>query len=479
LIATSPNLRFAPLSPRSRSRRNRLVLAGLVVLAAVAVVGCTDVSQARLAQRILAEHRTRARLKPLPAAQLVRVRLASPSGDASGTETIEWEEGNYRETVSSAGVTTIRGIQAGKGYFTDEDGVTRLASEPLLARLITRFYFWKRGYLFDDQAEARVALGPADDATVSVQVTPRGGDPLLLLFGRRDLRLVSARSKHFDLVFSSPTRFRDSSRRDAPIDAEILWTGLPTGPLKDTAAGGWSASWGTANCEAPLARAGRATTIPARISGQPAAIAVDATEDGPLRLRSALADRLRLSFARDVFGRMIARGARLEIGGLAYPSLTVERSDSLPDDVDAAAGAPLFRETVVEIDPAANLVRFHDPARWTTREGFFRVLLDDDGNRPAAIVQRRGERLRLLVPTAIAGPLSLTPEAVARLGLSGRTAEVTGLRWGVALPALPAIIESGSQVELGEDGGLGWDLVLRFHAFFDMPHRWMYLRPTE
>ena len=449
------------------------------MVAVVAAAGCTDVSQARLAQRILAEHLTRVRAKPLPAAQVVRMRLASPSGDASGAETVEWDEGNYRETVSSAGVTTIRGIQVGKGYFTDEDGVTRLASEPLLAELITRFYFWKRGYLFEDQGEARVALGPADDATVSVQVTPRGGDPLLLLFGRQDLRLVSARSKHFDLVFSSPVRFRDSSRRDSPIDAEILWIGLPTGPLPDATAGGWSALWGTANPEAPLARAGRAATIPARISGQPAAIAVDAAEDGPLRLRGAVADRLRLSFARDVFGRMIARGARLEIGGLAYPSLTVERSDSLPDGVDATAGAPLFRETVIEIDPIAKLARFHDPARWAAPEGFFRVLLDDDGNRPAAIVQRRGERLRLLVPTAIAGPLALTPEAAGRLGLSGRTGEVSGLHWGVALPPLPAIIESGSLAELGEDGRLSWDLVLRFHAFFDMPHRWMYLKPTE
>ena len=43
-----------------------------------------------------------------------------------------WEPGRYRESIASAGLTTRRGIEWAKGYFTDEDGVTRVASEPIL-----------------------------------------------------------------------------------------------------------------------------------------------------------------------------------------------------------------------------------------------------------------------------------------------------------------------------------------------------------
>jgi hypothetical protein len=451
----------------------RAVVLGALLLAAA----CTDLSQARLARRILEDHRARARVKPLPAAQVIRARLAPVAAGGSGSETIEWDEGNYRETVSSAGLTTIRGIQGGKGYFTDEDGVTRIASEPILSELVTRFYFWKRAFLFEDQQRARITLGPADDTSVSVRLTPRGGDPLLLTFARRDLSLSAARSKHFDLVFSSPTQLRDSSRRGMPVEAEILWIGLPTGPLPDAAAGGWSGRWTTDAAEAPMDRVGRAVTLPARVSGEAATLALDAGEDGPLRVRGALADRLGLSFVRDVFGRTVARGAKLEIGGLSFPSLAVERSDSLPQGIDAAIGATLFRETVVEIDPAANLARFHDPGRWVSGDGFFRALLDDDDNRTVAILRRKGKSLRLIAPTAAAGPLLLTPEATARLGLSGPSPEVSGLSWGAALPTLPVLVGSGNEGDFGEDGRIGWDLVLQFHAYFDAPHRWVYLKP--
>jgi hypothetical protein len=465
--------RLALPTPRSGSRR---LFGGILLLASLAAAGCTDRAQASLARRILQDHRARARVKPLAAAQLVRMHLASPAAGASGDATIQWDGENFRETVTSAGLTTVRGIQGGKGYFQDEDGVTRVVAEPFFSELVTRFYFWKRGYLFDDQERARVSLGPADDATVSVRIVPRGGEPLLLTFDRRDLRLRSARSRRLDLVFSSATRFRDSSRQQAAVDGEIVWIGLPTGPLSDTEAGGWSGRWGEGAAEAPFARLGRSVTFPARISGELVTLALDAAEDGPLRVRAGLADRLHLVFARDVFGRTVARGARLAVGGFSYDSLAVERSDALGEGIDAAAGAVFFRETVVEIDPNAGLARFHDPVRWVSANGFFRALVDDDGNRPAAIVRRKGQSLRLLAPTAIAGPLLLTPQALARLGLSGPV-EISGLHLGMALPPLPAIPSTGSEADFGEDGRLGWDLVLRFHVFFDLPHRWMYLKP--
>ena len=83
----------------------------------------------------------------MPAAQVIRLRLRAISTGATGDEMIEWDEGNYRETVSSACWKTVRGIQAGREYFSDEDGVTRVTSDPLRFELRTRAYFWRRGYL--------------------------------------------------------------------------------------------------------------------------------------------------------------------------------------------------------------------------------------------------------------------------------------------------------------------------------------------
>jgi len=445
--------------------------------AAVLTASCTDSAQARLARRILEDHRSRGKAKPLAAAQVVRIRLRSASGDASGSATIEWDGDNFRETVTSAGLTTIRGIQGGKGYFTDEDGVTRVASEPGLCDLLTRFYFWRRAYLFDDQAQARVALGPGDADTVSVQLTPRGGDPLLLTFRRKDLSLASARSRHFDLAFSGPARFRDASRRDAATEGEIAWIGLPTGALPDTSVGGWSARWPATPAQAIWTRSGRDLTFPARVGSRPVILALDGAADGPLRVRGSVADDLRVAWARDVFGRWVARGVRLEIGGLEFPGLVAEKSDDVPAGVDGVAGGTLLRETVVEVDPALHLLRFYDPARWVAGQGYFRVLLDDDGNRAVAILRHKGENVRLAGPTSLGGPIALTPDARGRLAPSGQP-RISGLHWGTALPDLAVLTTDGSESAYGEDGRLGWDLVLNFHAFFDLPHRWAYLQPA-
>jgi hypothetical protein len=467
--------------PSCISHFRRGLLGGVLVTAALlAAAGCGERNQVRLARRILEDHRARARVKPLPAAQVLRLQLRSRSGRGTGTETIEWHDSNYRETVSSACWKTIRGIQAGREYFSDEDGVTRVSAEPLLHELVTRFYFWRRAYLFDDQERARVELGPADGASVSVKVTPRGGNPLLLTFDRRDLRLLSARARHFDFVFSSPTRLRDSSRRESPIDVEILWSGLPTGVLADTASGGWTGRWSGKPQPVALSRRGRALTLRAHVSGEDVTLALDAAVDGPLRVRESLADRLKIAFTPDVFDRQVARGANLEIGDVSFPSLVVERTDSLPEGIDAAAGGTVFRETVVEIDPESVSLRLYDPARWVIPEGFFRALVDDDGNRPAAILQRKGIVLRLLGPTATAGTLVLTPEAARRLGLSGQTSRISGLHWGgAAMTDLSVSLGSDSVADFGEDGRFGWDLALAFHVFIDLPHRWAYLKPRR
>ena len=71
-----------------------------------------------------------------------------------------WEPRRFRDTVSSAGMTTVRGIESGRAYFTDGDGVTRVASEPVLRELTTRSYFWRRAWLFEDREKALLRLGP-------------------------------------------------------------------------------------------------------------------------------------------------------------------------------------------------------------------------------------------------------------------------------------------------------------------------------
>jgi hypothetical protein len=391
---------------------------------------------------------------------------------------IEWNGENFRETVSSAGLTVVRGIQGEKAYFRDEDGITRVASEPILADLITRSYLWRRAYLFEDLERARAVLGPSDEASVTVGLTPRGGNTLWLAFARADGRLVRSHATHLDFLFDSTRRFTDRSRRDTPVGADIMSIGLPTASLLDTAVGGWLAQWGAAFAETEILRKGHHVLISGKISGRPAAIAFDGSEDGPVKVAAALADQLRLSFTTDVFGRSVARGAEISFGAaLTLPNLSVERVTSLPEGVDASAGAPFFRETIVEVDSAASRIRFHDPAHWVMPEGLFRVLLDDDGNRPVVIARRNGSNVRLLGPTAIDPPIQLTPQGARRLGLDEHTPLLKGLRVGLDLPARDVPIVEGPESDWDEDGRLSWDLILASRAEFDMAHRWVYIRP--
>ncbi len=462
-----------------QTRRGGRALLLLVSLEAACSFG-SDVS---IAHRILESYRRTARVKLLPSSQVIRLRLSAPAGreSATGTAEIQWDPRRYRESLSSAGLTVVRGIQGGKAYLTDEDRVTRVASEPVLAELLTRSYFWRRAYLFEDLEKARIELGPSDESSLSVRITPRGGNGLILKFSRAGDRLLEARSPRLDLAFESPTRFRDASRPEAPAEAEIRWMGLPTGQMPDTAVGGGSARWSRELAEAALERVGPAVILAGRICGQEARIAIDAAADGPVRVGTRLSEQLPVSFQPDVFGRAVARGATLEIGALSYPSLSLEKSDRLPEGADAQAGALFFRETVVEFDPVERRVRFHDPARWVSPAGFFRVVIDDDGDRPVAILTKSGERLRLLAGTACDSALLLAPETASRVGLSPAGSVAEGLRWGPAhLAPLPMRVASqGLDPAWGDDGSLCFDALLQFHAFADMPHRWVYLRPQE
>jgi hypothetical protein len=275
---------------------------------------------------------------------MIHLRLSRASGETegSGTSEILWEPFRYRESSSSAGWTSIRGIEQGRAYFTDPDGVTRVVSDPVLHELTTRSYFWRRAWLFQDREGARVRLNAATDEEVSIGLQPSGGNPLVLSFSRRDGSLRSARSPRFDLVFSSETRFEDRSDPAHPVAGEIAWTGLPTGQIPRPSVGGGRAKFSQASSRIPFARAGGGLVVAARIGREPVRLAVDAAADGFVRISPALGARLRLPWQIDVLGRRVSGGVTLEIGGVQYPSLFVEESaDALPPGVDAAAGLPV------------------------------------------------------------------------------------------------------------------------------------------
>jgi hypothetical protein len=54
------------------------------------------------------------------------------------------------------------------------------------------------------------------------------------------------------------------------------------------------------------------------------------------------------------------------------------------------------------------------------------------------------------------------------------------LKWGTAqIPPSRVVATQGFDPDWGDDGALGYDVLLRFRVFLDMPSRWAYLRPLE
>ncbi len=459
-----------------------MIAAGVAVLALLAAAGCEN-APSSMGVRILDRYRKVSGAKPLPAGGMIRIRLTRPSGEAGepGREEVLWEPWRFHDTVSSAGMTTAEGIAAERAYFVDGDGVTRVASEPVLRGLLTRSYFWRRAWLFRDREKALLRLGPADADTVSIRLDVRGGNPLTLAFSTKDGRLVYARAPRFHLEFESPTRFRDLSDPRGPVDGEIDWTGLPTGRMASPEVGGGRARFAEASSQVPYARAGGALVVEARISGTPVRLAIDGAADGPIVLSPALAARLPLKFVTDVFGRPIAPGAMLEIGAVSWPSLFAQISDAVPPGADAVAGACVFREAVVELEPVGRRLGLHDPAKWVVPEGYVRIITDDDNDRPVAIFRSGSDELRLTAASDTGGAaIELSDESARRAGLDGK-AEAEGLKWGpLRMPALSLEISATRFApDWGDDGRLGFPLFERCHAFIDMPQRWTYVKPID
>ena len=469
------------IARRMRSRRSHLGTLFVLAIAALGVAsGCGKNSPSRVAARVLDRYRKTTGFKPLTASGMIRLRLTR-EGDAAvtGRDEIDWSAGQYRETVASAGMTVVHGIQSGRAYFIDQDGVARVVSDPVLRELRTRSYFWRRAWLFKDHEGAWLELGPADAATLSLVLTPEGGNPLRLTFSRSDGRLLSARSPRFALDFSSAATLRDVSDPSAPVGVEVAWIGLPTGPVPEASAGGATARFDVSDGAPAESRAG-SLIVPATLAGRPIRLAIDGAEDGPVAVSPSLAASLPLAFSTDVFGRSLAHGASLSVAGATWPSLWIRRAEALPPGADAVAGGCLFRETVVELDGTARRVRLHDPASFSPPENYFRIAIDDDGDRPVAVLNRGKRDLRLTAASDTGEvALFLAQASARRAGYDDATAK--GLAWGpVVLPELPIVISGhGFFPEWGDDGRLGFPLLSRFHAFVDMPQRWIYVQPIE
>ena len=469
-----------PLRRRGPGAARGLAAAALALLVALAVA-CGEAAPSRMAGRILERYRKTSGTKPLTAGGMIRIRLSRPDGLAGepGQEELLWEPNRFRETVSSAGMTTVRGIQSARAFFTDFDGVTRVASEPVLRELITRSYFWRRAWLFRNHERALLRLGPSDDTTAAIRLDVLGGNPLTLVFARDDGRLLRVRSPRFDLDFRTPTRFRDLSDPARPVDGEIAWTGLPTGAMPMPEVGGSRATFGDPSTRLAAERHGGALLVDADILGTPVRLAVDGAASGPIRISPRLAARLALKFTTDVFGRPIAGGARLRIGAASWPSLFAQISDAVPAGADAAAGACLFRDAVVEIDLEQGRFGLHDPARWVVPEAYVRIVTDDDENRPVVVLRNGSEDLRLTSASdAGDAALLLAAASAERAGLAGAT-EANGLKWGrLILPSLRMrVADQGFFPSWGDDGLLGMTIYDHAHVYIDMPQRWTYVKP--
>jgi hypothetical protein len=287
------------------------------------------------------------------------------------------------------------------------------------------------------------------------------------------------RSPRFDVDFERDGSFRLASGIRPPVVGRIAWSGLPSEQIADAVVGAGCGKF-VGQAEAPFERtASGGLAFPAAVDGVAIRLALDGTLDGPLRLSPDAAKRLRLTFATDVWGRSIAGGATLAVGTFTCPGIHVEAAAQPLEGVDGVIGGTLYREAVVEIDPAARRLALHDPARWVAPAGFNRVLVDDDGDRPVTTL-RRGSRVARLTVGAPLGStdIAVTPEALERLGLTA-PGSADALRWGILeLPELSVVRDPHPDAGgWGDDGKVGFAMLLRFHSHLDLTHRWIYVQP--
>ena len=332
--------------------------------------------------------------------------------------------------------------------------MTRVGSEPMLAELVTRSYFWRRAYLFDDRERAKPSLGPADETTASVRLTPIGGNELVLVFDRRTGALAARALAALPSRVRGPTRYRDLSR--LPVDAaRSRGPVCPRAacPTRRRAAG--TSSFTQPFAEAPFQtdaggisdrgarlrrsrRVSRSTPTPTgRCESRRSSRRASVSPRPPGRVRTS---HRRGRHARD----------RADLDGRNSTSRCWRSAGA---GIDAVAGGVLYRETVVEIDPASGNVRSTIRPDGSRRRDSAAAPLDDDGTVPVAILSRSGRRVRLRLGTRSSSPL-LVP---ASGGIGDGATPVAGLVWGtLRFPPLPADpVPSRFDPAWGDDGALG------------------------
>ena len=381
--------------------------AAILAVAALLAGACGRISAGRIADRLLRDYRVKSGLRPLPAAGSIRVRLSPAGGEgvgagASGLVEIEWEGTRYRETITSAGVSTVRGIQGGKAFYIDEDGVTRVGSEPMLAELLTRSYFWRRAYLFDDRERAKLALGPADASGLAISLRPLGGNDLGLGFDR-DARRCAARRRRAS-TSSSRARRDSGTSRDCPSRERSCGRACRRGvcPIRPSAAG-------TASSRSPSRRQRSTRSRRASSYRQPSRA----------NRRVSRSTRTRRDPCASRRSSRIAPASRDVGTSSGGSSPTASRSRSARSRCRASTSRSAKRPRVSTRSPAAcsrarrssRSIRAPAACASTTRpagstpEGFGRNAVDDDGNIPAAILFRAGRRLRLRAGVTTKSPL--------------------------------------------------------------------------
>ena len=112
-------------------------------------------------------------------------------------------------------------------------------------------------------------------------------------------------------------------------------------------------------------------------------------------------------------------------------------------------------------------------------DGFGRSLLDDDGDMPVAILSRPAGACGCGPGPGGFRRCSFRRRAPRDYGVDPAAPQSPGLVWGtLRLPPLPVRLEPSTfDPEWGDDGAIGYPLLLRFHAILDLPHRWVYLKP--
>ena len=103
--------------------------------------------------------------------------------------------------------------------------------------------------------------------------------------------------------------------RHHPVDVNLRHAGLPTGALEDASIGGWTTVWPSPTSESPLLPAPSGEVeVNGNLAGRDVVLAIDSEADGPVRIQTRAAAALPVAWTTDVFGRRLARGARLVVG---------------------------------------------------------------------------------------------------------------------------------------------------------------------